>query len=211
MKKIQFTNAHRQSHFEFFNNLNHPHFCLTANVDIKHFYSLLKSEGIPFTPAIVYVLSRACNEIPEIRQRIRGNEIVEHALVHPSFSVHTEEADVFSFCYVDYVAKSAQFIANAQQKIEQMLSAPEMEDEPGRDDYLFMSAIPWVHFTSLQHAMQLHPTDSVPRISWGKFLKNEKDWPMPLSIQVHHALVDGRHVGQFYQHVEHLLNSRDWI
>lgn len=211
MKTVTFQTEHRQKHFDFFNGLNHPHFCLTANVDIRLFYEHIKARNIPFTPAMVYVLSRACNDIPEFRQRIRGGEVVEHNDIHPSFSVNTDDSDVFSFCYVDYVSDSQLFISNAIRQIERMKSQPEMEDEVGRDDFIFMSAIPWVHFTSIQHAMQNHPTDSVPRITWGKYEKQADKWAMPLSVQVHHALVDGRHVGRFYSIVQELLNATDWM
>ena len=45
------------------------------------------------------------------------------------------------------------------------------EDEEGRDDFLFLSAIPWISFTSFSHAMHYTPADSVPRITWGKSFK----------------------------------------
>ena len=88
-----------------------------------------------------------------------------------------------------------------------MKSNPSFEDEFGRDDYLFLSAIPWMIFTSFQHAMNFNTTDSVPRITWGKFFKEGKKTKMPLSVQVHHAVVDGRHVGKYFQLFEELTQA----
>ena len=88
-----------------------------------------------------------------------------------------------------------------------MKSNPSLEDQPGRDDYLFLSAIPWVSFTSIQHAMHFHPHDSVPRISWGKFFEQNGKILMPVSIQAHHALVDGRHMGAYFETLQIHLNS----
>lgn len=198
MKKITFTNPHRRRHFEFFNSMNHPHFNLCGNVEITGFLQRIKAGGVPFTPALVWELSACANAIPEFRQRIRAGEVVEHERVHPSFSTETEEADFFSFCETEYGEDRADFIRRAVRRMEQMRTDPSMEDAPGRDDYLFMSAIPWISFTSMQHAMHYHPTDSVPRITWGKYFARGEKILLPLSVQVHHAVADGRHVGRYF-------------
>ncbi|MEX0363270.1 MAG: CatA-like O-acetyltransferase [Allomuricauda sp.] len=207
MKKIVFDNPHRKKHFAFFNHMNHPHFNITANVDLGSFLPYVKSMEMPLTYSLVYLLSKAANDIIEFRWRIRENEVVEHESVHPSFTVPTNETDVFSFCTVPFQTSAQDFIADAKRINEAMKTNPSIEDEPGRDDYLFMSAIPWVSFTSIQHAMHYHPHDSVPRISWGKFFSQNNTHLMPLSVQAHHALVDGRHMGRYFENVQELLNN----
>ncbi len=205
MKEIVFSSPHRKKHFDFFNHMNHPHFNITANVEVTQFLNYIKANKLPLTFSLVHILAKAANDINEFRWRIRGEQVVEHQLVHPSFTVPTEEADVFSFCTVPFENNSAKFIQEAQRINEAMKTNPSIEDEPGRDDYLFMSAIPWVSFTSIQHAMHYHPHDSVPRISWGKFFDLNGKKMMPLSVQAHHALVDGRHIGAYFQNVEEKL------
>ena len=59
-------------------------------------------------------------------------------------------------------------------------------------------------FTSFEHAMRNHPSDSIPRIVWGKFFEINGKMQMPLSVQVHHAVVDGRHVGKYFQKIEEI-------
>ncbi|TAK36460.1 MAG: chloramphenicol acetyltransferase [Saprospiraceae bacterium] len=202
MKNISFNDRHRQKHFDFFRSMNHPHFSICANVSVTELYPALKSGGFRFMPAVAWLVSRAANEIPELRQRIRGEQVVEHEVVHPSFSIATEASDVFSFCEVDYSLLFHDFMERATAKIARMQTDPTFEDEAGRDDYLYLSSLPWIAFTGVQHAMHYHPHDSVPRITWGKVFEENGHLKMPLSIQAHHALVDGRHAGQFYQNVE---------
>ncbi|MDC6364559.1 MULTISPECIES: chloramphenicol acetyltransferase [Flavobacteriaceae] len=206
MKKIVFDNPHRKKHFAFFNHMNHPHFNITAPIDVTPFLSHIKSNQLPFTYSLVYLLSKVANDIKEFRWRIRNDEVVEHDVVHPSFTVPNEATDVFSFCTVTYKETLPDFIQKAHEVNEMMKKSPSIEDEPGRDDYLFMSAIPWVSFTSIQHAMHYHPHDSVPRISWGKFYEQNGKTLMPISVQAHHALVDGRHMGQFFETFEDKLS-----
>ena len=202
MRTIEFTNAHQQRHFEFFHSMNHPHFSVCANVEIGGWLDMARERGLKTTPAIVYLLARVANEIPQLRQRIRDDRVVEHDTVHPTFSVATDVADAFSFCHVEFTPILHEFVQRATQVMDEMRTDPVFEDEPGRDDYLFMSPLPWISFTSVQHAMRYHPHDSVPRISWGKFFESGGRTMMPLSLQVHHALVDGVHVGRFFECVE---------
>lgn len=207
MKQIIFDNPHRQKHFQFFNSMNHPHFNITAPVCVDGLIQSCKANGISTHLAIVYLISRVANDIPQFRWRIRGSEVMAHDSVHPSFTVPTKVADVFSFCTVDYDADSEVFLKRADLVRKQMEQTPSFEDEAGRDDYLFLSSFPWVAFTAYQHAMQFHPHDSVPRISWGKIHEVDGRMMMPLSVQVHHAVVDGSHVGQFFEQVEALANG----
>lgn len=207
MKKITFQHPHRQKHFEFFNTMNHPHFNICANVDITNLLHFLKNKNLPFTPTVVYLISKTANQIPEFKWRIRGQEVVEHTTVHPSFTVYTEAADVFSFCEVAYDEDYHFFLKRAITQMKKMKTHPSFEDDKTRDDYLFLSAIPWVSFTSFQHAMFNHPTDSVPRITWGKYFETNEKIMMPLSVQAHHAVVDGRHTGKFFQIITQLIND----
>lgn len=207
MKEIIFKNRHRQKHFEFFNTMNHPHFSITANVEITHLLKYLKEKSLPITPSLVYLIARAANEIPEFRWRIRNGKVFEHKTVQPSFTVFTEVADVFSFCTVTYEPNAKKFIQRAYKKSNLMLKEPIFEDEEGRDDYLFLSSIPWVSFTGLEHAMHHHPSDSIPRITWGKFFGVNGKTQMPLSVQVHHAVADGRHVGYYFQKMESMAKD----
>ena len=207
MRTIHFENPHRQKHFEFFNSMNHPHFCITTNVEITQLLPFFKENQIPITPGIVYLIAHVANQIQEFRWRIREDQVVEHESVHPSFAVLTEASDVFSFCMVEYKRDANDFVVRAQAQMEKMKTDPSFEDEPGRDDYLFLSTIPWVSYTSIQHAMHYHPSDSIPRITWGKFIRENNKILMPLSVQVHHAIVDGRHAGQYFQMFETLANN----
>jgi len=204
MKDIEFNNPHRKKHFEFFRGMSNPHFNITAEVDISSLLPFLKENNLPTNITIAYLISRAANDIPEFRWRIREDKVVEHPFVNPSFTVSTEVADVFSFCTVPYEKDSTKFIEAALKQRDLMRTSPSFEDEENRDDFLFLSAFPWLNFTSVQHAMDLNPCDSIPRMTWGKFTAIGKKIVMPLSVQTHHAVVDGRHIGHFFKLFEEL-------
>jgi chloramphenicol O-acetyltransferase type A len=45
----------------------------------------------------------------------------------------------------------------------------------------------------------------VPKISFGKFIRDNERTLMPFSVEVHHALVDGLHVGRYLARMEEML------
>lgn len=198
MRKIEFTNPHRRKHFEYFRTMNHPHYSITANVDITRLLEKIKDESLKFTPVMVYQITNTAHQIKPFLQRIRGTEVIEHDYVHPSFSVSTKVSDVFSFCEVKYNGEFKDFYERAIDRIKIMQEDPVFEDEEERDDYLFLSALPWISFTSITHAMHYHPHDCIPRISWGKTFQDGNKTLMPLSLTGHHALIDGKNMGDYY-------------
>jgi chloramphenicol O-acetyltransferase type A len=206
MKYIDLQTWPRRKHFQVYNAFDYPHFNLCANVDVTELIPAVKQRGLSFTAAVVYILSRVANEMPEFRLRIRGQQVVEREIVHPSPTI-LSQGDLFSFCTIPYTADFQSFAARAAEMVAHVQSNLILEDEPGQDDLLFMTGIPWVSFTSFMHPIHLNPIDSVPRMAWGKFFEEHGSHKMPLSVQVHHALMDGLHVGRYYQQVQHYLDS----
>jgi len=206
MRQIDIKTWPRREHFKLFRAFDHPHLGLCANVDLTAFYPVVKERGFSFTVAIVYVLARGANAIPEFRYRIRPGEVVEHEIVHPSGTILVDE-DLFTFCTFEYVEDFSEFAVRAAQRIAYVREHPTLGDEPGQDDLLFMTSIPWVSFTSVMHPMHLDPADSVPRFAWGKFFEEGKFLKMPLGVQGHHALIDGIHIGRFYAEVQEYLQQ----
>ena len=201
MHQIDMETWPRREHFKVFNTFDYPHFSLCANVDLTAFYPFVKERGISFNVATVYVLARAANEIPEFRYRIRSGEVVEHEIVHPSTTIQTNE-DLFSFCTIEYTEDFSSFAPKAAERIAYVQEHRTLGDEPGQDDLLFMTAIPWVSFTSFMHPLHFHQVDSIPRLAWGKFFEDGEFLKMPLSVQGHHALMDALHVGRFFAEVQ---------
>ncbi|MFX0171420.1 MAG: CatA-like O-acetyltransferase [Candidatus Hodarchaeota archaeon] len=204
MRYIKMQTYSRRKHFRLFNSFNHPHFSMCANVDLTAFQPIVKRHDYSFTVAIVYIITRTSNAIPEFRYRIRGGQVVIHKIVHPSFTILVNE-DIFSFCTVDYAETFSIFAARAAEGITEVKTHPTLDGDPERDDLLFMTPIPWVSFTSFMHPMHFHPVDSVPRFAWGKAFEEGGLLKMPLSVQGHHAVMDGIHMGRFYEKVQDYL------
>lgn len=198
----------RREAYELFRGFGFPYFSLTADVDVGPFRDVLSARGASFTVGLVYALTSAANGIAAFRQRIRGDAVVEHAVVHPSITV-LADGDVFRFVTLRYDASFTAFALDAAARIERGRRADSLWSEPDRDDLLFMTALPWVSFTAMIHPVPLNPPDSAPRIAWGRYRSQGERLLMPLNVQAHHALMDGIHLGRYFEEVQRLLDAAD--
>jgi chloramphenicol O-acetyltransferase type A len=49
--------------------------------------------------------------------------------------------------------------------------------------------------------------DSCPKFSFGKMTDDNGVKKIPMSVHVHHGLIDGYHLGLFFQEFERLMNE----
>jgi chloramphenicol O-acetyltransferase type A len=200
----------RREHFAMFHGMDSPHFSLTAPVDVTEVLNCCKRSGRSFYHTMVYLAARTANAVPEFRYRIRGAQVVVHDQVHPSFTYLTRD-EVFGFCNVNYTPDLDRFAQAVAAELERLGDEVNLGDEPGRDDLLFITCIPWVAFTQIMHPLH-RPADSVPRLAWGKYSLENGRYRLPFSVQAHHALLDGLHVGRYYQTLQGLLDEPEgWL
>ena len=205
-RRIDLDKWPRKSQYELFKTMDSPHFNICANIDITKLRKFIKRHDLPFYTTMIYITTKVANSIPAFRLRMRGEEVIEHSLVHPSFTIMTQP-EVFSFCGVDYIDLFQSFIEETEKKKSAMMGNVNVEDEANRDDYLFITSLPWITFTSVSHPINLGATDCVPRIAWGKFFSDHDKILMPFSVQVNHAMMDGYHVGMYYESLQKALDD----
>ena len=73
------------------------------------------------------------------------------------------------------------------------------------DDRIHFTVLPWVSFTSFAHARNKTRAVSVPKIAFGKFIRQNERTFLPISVEVHHAMMDGLHVGRFMNRLEEMF------
>ncbi len=206
MHEIDMATWPRKPLFDLYGRLDYPHFNVCAATDITALHGHARAHGLSLFSALLYGVSRAANAIEEFRLRIRGDKIIVHDAVHPSFTVLTEDK-LLGFCPVDYTEDRRAFFLRTDRSIAGARKNPSLRDEPGRDDLLFISSLPWIRFTSLSHPIHMHPADSIPRITWGKYESENGGITLPLSVQVHHGLADGFHVGEFFRFFQEIVDQ----
>ena len=206
MKTIDITQWKRKSYFNFFSEMDYPHFNVCFDVDVTATRNYAKEQDIKFFNLILYLSSYVTNQIPEMKTRVRDDQVVEHELVHPSFTI-TGANNIFNYCNAQFSYDSQRFFQEVDENTQEIKQANHlMLGDPKQDDLIYMTSLPWIKFTSMQHPVQLSRNDSIPRLSWGRFTQKKDQWWMPYSFQVHHGLADGYHAGIFYDTFQEVLS-----
>ncbi|MBK8262924.1 MAG: chloramphenicol acetyltransferase [Nannocystis sp.] len=208
-RRLDITSWSRREHYWFFREFERPHFNLCAPVDVSGLRARCEAGlGPPFSIACLHAALGAVNEVEPLRTRIRGDEVVIHEVVHcGSTSLRGDET--FGFVYFEYDPDLETFAAGAQAALAAASSERGLSARDEDDALCHFSVIPWVAFTSVSNARrQGSGDDSVPKIIFGRFSRDSSGrWSMPVSLEVHHALVDGLHVGQFFAAMQARLDA----
>lgn len=205
MKYLDIENWTRKEHFYYFKQMDYPHFNICANVDITNLHNYIKKHDYSFFRTMLYITTRTANSIDEFKYRIQDDKVVIYENVHPSFTFLTTK-DTFSFCAVHYKENIFEFFSDIETALNKIMGNICIKDEPNRDDVLYITSMPWISFTGVTHPIDLSKTDSIPRIAWGKFFEENGTMKLPLSVQVNHALMDGIHVGRYFNDLQELID-----
>jgi chloramphenicol O-acetyltransferase type A len=203
---IDIENWSRKEHFRFFSKFEEPFFGLTARVDCTKAYKSAKEKN---TSVFLYYLYRAlktANEIENFRYRIIEKKVYEFNIIHGSPTINRPDG-TFGFSYIDYFEEEKHFLENAHLEIEKVKKSRSLMPAVSGENVIHFSAIPWIDFTSISHARSFSHADSCPKISFGKITDIAGIKSMPVSIHVHHGLMDAYHVSLFMENFQELLNE----
>lgn len=207
MRVIDFETWPRRDHFRLYSSFDFPHVGITVPVDITALWANRARAGASPTIALVYAITKAANRVPELRQRIHGEQVIEYDIVHPSLAVLGRD-DVFGIVPLVFDPSFPTFAADAAERISQARERPSMaafphdaDGEVTKDDVLSMTILPWLSFTGFSLTRQ-PPTDAVPLLAWGKVMDEGECCRLPFFVNTHHALVDGLHIARFVGHIE---------
>ena len=203
MKQLDPKAGPRAEIYAHFRSFAQPLFtlCAPVRVDVPR----LQASGGLFGGLLWGVLS-AANAVPELRQRIRvidGDDVVvEHDRVDCTCTVARPD-ESFAFGYFPHDPDRTAFVAGLPARLDAAIAHPGLDrSQQDRDDMLYLSCVPWIELTTVQHALPSLDLDTVPRVLWGRV---GADGRMTVCVTAHHSLVDGRHVARFIRALEALV------
>ncbi len=206
MKTIDLENYPRRSHFAFFKSYAYPYVGMTANVDVTNLLAAAKKRGGSGFLACLYAAARAANAVPELRQRIVGEEIVEFDFCDTAHTVALPD-HTFCNCRTNADRSFDDFLIHGRDAMEAAKNCHGfVSTQDDETNLIFVSSVPWVAFTQVIQPTPI-PADCNPRIVFGKYIREGERTLMPLAIQANHALVDGYHIGEFYRIFQEIADN----
>jgi len=163
--------------------------------------------AISVSMAYHYFALRVANEIEPFRYRLRDGKVFVHEVIHGGTTVFLPN-EAFTLAYFDYVEDFEKCVSEAGRAIEDARNGDgaflPRNDDDGR---IHFTVLPWISFTSFSHARNWSTEDSIPKIAFGKFVQEDQRILLPVSVEVHHALMDGFTVGRYLSRLEEMLSN----
>jgi chloramphenicol O-acetyltransferase type A len=204
----------RRDAFEFFRSFDKPYFNVCVRLDVARLKAALAArDGGGLSLACYFIALRLANGHEPFRLRLENGRVRVHDEVHGSTTVLRDDGDSFFFAELEHTADFTAFVAKSSVAID---AARTMHAafEPKPDDVarVYFTSLPWLHFTSFSHARNWQREDSIPRFAFGRAEADGGRLWMPMSVEVHHALMDGVHVGRYVQDFEAALREPEaWL
>lgn len=205
--KIDLNTWNRKEHFEFFNSMEEPFWGITTTLDVTQAYYKSKSLSVSFFTYYLYQTLCAVNSVENFKLRIINNVVYLFDIIDASATIMRKDT-TFGFSYMKFHEDLQLFnkvVIDETNRVQNTNGLFTKANFP--ENLIHFSALPWIDFSALSHARGFSYPDSCPKISWGKLRDVGNKKSMPISIHVHHGLVDGYHVGLFIEKLQELLNA----
>lgn len=180
-------------------------YSLTKQIDVTDRMVRAKAGGRKVYPAVLWAVATVCNRHPECRMAERDGALGVYDAVLPVYTVFHPESETFSTIWTDYQEDPDQFCAGYAEDLKRYGGNLAFEAKPGcPENVVNVSMLPWSDFSGFN--LNLKPGDYLlPIFTFGRAVEREGRWSMAVSIQAHHAAMDGFHVCRVVDELEALL------
>ena len=204
----------RKDNYNFFRGFANSWIAIASEADCTEAYARAKAQGHSFFLYYLYAITKAVNEIKELRYRWDKNGQVVY---HDTVDVITPIAVPGRTFYTVRIPYHPDFDTFYREARRIITSIPEDGDPYGTDkqiaeqgdfDVFLLSATPKLYFTSITYTQQSvgHPLD-YPLMNAGKAITRAGRLYMPIALTVSHAFADGAHISLFFEKVEQTLKE----
>lgn len=198
----------RAAQFRLFRTYDRPHYAMTVRVPVTRMMERREALGLSPFRHTIWAVGKGLHSVPELCMRFKGDRVTQYRrlLLSPTVPV---ESGAFRYTYLAWNPDRTRFDGHAAEKIAEVREGTALDANDGEiEDVAYLSCLPWLDYTALDNAMP-RADDCIPRVTWGKIVRAGDGYDMAMTLQVHHALVDGRQVGQFFEATEAALSELD--
>ena len=202
---IDINNWDRRELYEHFSRLKMPHYAVAAYIDVTNLLEFKRREGLSFYLSLVYLTTEVLNSIDNFRLRIVDGKVVMFDKIHTNFTHKRADEQLFHFHTAPFEGTLRQYVEATSKAIaEQTTLFGGMGDIP---NVVYCSCTPTLEATALTNAGLENPEDAIPRVNWSKYVERDGRWMINLTFNANHRLIDGYHVGLFFEKLQRAINQ----
>lgn len=196
----------RAEKYKYFTTAENCVISLTCDIDVTDLVALCKTNSLKFYTAFICVVSRVINSDEHYRMGKRDDgSIVVYDTVNPLFTDFVPEGETFNNLTAEYCENAKELYERITKVREKYRGVEIMFPAEATENLFSITALPWVHYSS----MELHYSNSgimlSPIVAWGKYVKKEGRLMLPVTMRVHHAVCDGLHAARFFNRIEETM------
>ena len=189
-------------------------FSITTEIDISVLYRNIKQQGYKFYPTFIFLVTKVVNSNTAFRTDYNSEgDLGYWDKLHPLYTIFDSESETFSGIWSTVKNEFKEFYDLYLSDIEKYNGSGKLFPKtPIPENTVSISIIPWTSFTGFNLNINNNSNCLLPIITAGKFIKKGDSSYLPLSLQVHHSVCDGYHVGIFMNSVQELADSSNiWL
>lgn len=206
-------NWNRKPYFEHYLKLD-CNYSVTANIEITTLLGHLRKKEVKFYPALIYIFSKTINALKAFRTCFRADGKLGYwEILNPSYTIFHQDDQTFSSIWTDYSDDFQIFYQNYLQDMDRFAGIKGLDVKENLPENTFhLSNVPWVSFTSLNLNIKHDSPYLLPILTCGKYFYENNRTLLPVSLQVHHGVCDGYHIGAFMEKVQQLADGvQNWM
>lgn len=172
-------------------------YSVTVNLDITPL------KGQRLYPTMIWLLTRTVNAMPEFRTCLKDEGPGIYDSMHPMYTVFNKENKNFSGIWSYFSEDYSEFLKSYEADAGEYSRSTRYTPKAGTPENSFnISMLPWLEFTSVNINVFDDGKFLLPIFTMGKYFERDGKRLLPLSVQVHHAVCDGYHVGLFVEKLQ---------
>jgi len=181
-------------------------YSLTTNIDITNLRSIIREAGKKIYPVQIFMIATIVNQYKEFRMDTNPSKGLGYwDKVNPSYTIFNKSCETFSSIWTAYNRDFNLFYDSCIEDIDKYSQSACLKPKPDEPANVFtISSLPWVNFNGFNINVFNEGEYLPPIFTLGKFIETDGKVLMPISIQVHHAVCDGFHIGQFINSLQEL-------
>ena len=203
----------RKEYFEHYYKNVRCTYSITTNVDITEIYNQTKEHHLRLYPTLIWWMANAVTHFEFLRFNYDEYENVGYYdTVNPSFTYMPPQSDKFNVLWCKYNHCFQDFYLNCVEIMDNFDKSRMFPINDMPKNCFDISSIPWIEFTSFNLNVYTDGTHLAPIFTTGKLIKDTGKIKIPVSLQVHHSVCDGYHVGQCFTYLQKLSDEANkWL
>lgn len=209
MRTIPIESWERRGIYEYYSRISNPFYMVTFRQDVTNLYRYVKAYGLSFYQGLIWACTQAVNDVSAFRITMREGSPVLLDRRDPSFTDLKPGAEQFHIVTMDNITEIDAFCREATRLSREQEGF--IDEEKEGDTLIYFTCLPWIDLTALTNERDMSTpealADSIPRIAWGKFIRENERISLGISLEVNHRFIDGLHIGRFAQKLTEYIDG----